>query len=142
MEAINLNPSVIANLGSAAQKAEEPSRRDRFTDVLRTSIETHNALRQTQEKDLRDAANQLVSMAFLKPLLAQARQSPFKSDMFSGGQGEAAFQQQLDTILADRMAQRVNYSIGEAVYKQFAGSRQLSALSNQLQGTDHATANK
>ena len=133
MEAINLNPSVIANLGSAAQKAEEPSRRDRFTDVLRTSIEKRNAI---------DAANQLVSMAFLKPLLAQARQSPFKSDLFSGGQGEAAFQQQLDTILADRMAQRVNYSIGEAVYKQFAGSRQLSALSNQLQGTDHATANK
>lgn len=51
------------------------------------------------------AARQLVSSAFIQPLLAQMREDPFRSEMFHGGMGEDAFGQQLDTLLSDRIVQ-------------------------------------
>lgn len=125
MEALSHISSPLAAIGSTAQKVREPSHRDRFTDVLRTSMEQRNDIGQSQQKDLRAAADQLVSMAFLKPLLAQARQSPFQNELFHGGQGEKVFQEHLDTLIADRMAQRMKSSISDAVYKKFAGRSSL-----------------
>ncbi|MFP4143726.1 MAG: hypothetical protein ACOCTI_03245 [Phycisphaeraceae bacterium] len=65
----------------------------------------------------REAAEQLVATAFIKPLLQQVRNDPFKSDLFHGGQGEEAFGQRLDTILADRMVQRMNFPLVDTIAK-------------------------
>ncbi len=68
---------------------------------------------------LRDAGNQLVSTAFVLPLLTQMRDDPFKSEMFHGGRAEEIFGQQLDVILADRITQSSNFGIADALVKQF-----------------------
>lgn len=71
------------------------------------------------DQDLRAAADQLVSTAFIRPLLAQARQDPFKSDLFHGGRGEEIFGEQLDGILADRITSAAGFSLTEAVVRHF-----------------------
>lgn len=64
---------------------------------------------------LRQAAQQLVATTLIQPMLAQARQDPFKSELFHGGQGEEMFAAQLDTLLADRIAQRTDFPIVKAI---------------------------
>jgi Rod binding domain-containing protein len=73
-----------------------------------------------RDAQIREAAEQLVATTFILPLLQQIRSDPFKSDLFHGGFAEDAFGQQLDTILADRIAQRTGgpgTSIADAVYR-------------------------
>ena len=48
------------------------------------------------------------------------RDDPFKTDLFHGGQGEEIFGQQLDTIYAERIVARADFSIVDAVYKSIA----------------------
>lgn len=52
----------------------------------------------------RAAAEMMVAQLFYQPLLAEARRSPFQSDIGHGGRGEDVFGEQLDTLLADRIA--------------------------------------
>lgn len=53
---------------------------------------------------LTPAAQRWVSQTFFGTLLKQMRESPFKSDLFSGGRGGQAFSTLYDQHLADRMA--------------------------------------
>lgn len=71
----------------------------------------------------REAAQELVSIALLLPLLKQARQDPFRSELFHGGQGEETFGAQLDEQLADRMSRSMSLPLTDAVYRQFGGGR-------------------
>jgi len=65
----------------------------------------------------REAAEQIVGMAMIQPLLAQARRSPFKSERMHGGYGEDAFASRLDQTLADRLSKRIGGPIVEAVMR-------------------------
>jgi len=57
------------------------------------------------EKDeLTKQAEKWVSQTFFGTMLKQMRDSPFKSDLFSGGRGGEAFSQMFDQTLSDRMA--------------------------------------
>lgn len=96
--------------------------REKFTELMRVSFDRQNGGGDSREKQLRDTANQLVSVAFIKPMMAQMRESPFKNEMFHGGQGETVFQEHLDTVLADRIASRTNYSLADAIYRKIAKS--------------------
>lgn len=69
--------------------------------------------------EVREAADQLVSTAFILPLLEQVRSDPFKSDLFHGGRGEEVFGQQLDVIFADNITQSANFGISDALVRQF-----------------------
>ena len=104
--------------------------RERFTDLMRLSFDRNNGGGDAKEKQLKDAANQLVSVAFIKPMMAQMRQSPFKNEMFHGGQGETVFQEHLDTVMADRIAGRTNYSLADAIYRRIAKSAGMSEKPN------------
>ncbi len=53
---------------------------------------------------VRDAAAQMVSELFFKPLLAEMRDFPFGAQFASGGRGEAVFGEQLDQCIADAVA--------------------------------------
>ncbi len=50
------------------------------------------------------AAAQLLSELFLKPMLAEMRQFPFGNDLMHGGQMESAFGERLDERMADIVA--------------------------------------
>lgn len=80
-----------------------------------------------QDKQVREAADQLVATTFILPLLEQIRSDPFKSELFHGGFAEDAFGQQLDTILADRIAQRTGGAIADAVYRSIRGRADSAA---------------
>ena len=68
---------------------------------------------------MREAAAELVSAAFIRPMLAEARRDPFKSDLFHGGRGEEIFGQQLDGILADRITTAANFPLTDAIVQHF-----------------------
>jgi Rod binding domain-containing protein len=74
--------------------------------------------RDADPKTIEDAARQLVATSFFKPLFAQMRDSAFKSERFHGGLGEDAFTAQLDEVLSDRMAQRGDWALVDAVVRQ------------------------
>jgi Rod binding domain-containing protein len=57
-----------------------------------------------QHGELDRLARVMVAQTFFGPMLRQMRNSPFKSELFSGGRGGQAFQAQLDQKLAERMA--------------------------------------
>ena len=58
----------------------------------------------TPDDHLKQQAQKLVSQTFYGTLLKQMHNSPFKSEMFTGGRGEEAFRPMYDALLADRMA--------------------------------------
>ncbi|MCY2954173.1 MAG: rod-binding protein [Planctomycetota bacterium] len=58
----------------------------------------------TQHEQLTGVARKFVSHAFFGTVLKQMRESPFKSELFSGGRGGETFASMLDFHLADRMA--------------------------------------
>jgi hypothetical protein len=56
----------------------------------------------------REAARQFVATAFITPVLQMMRSSPLGSDLLHGGHGEDVFAAQLDTLLADRLVERMD----------------------------------
>ena len=90
-----------------------------FSDALSRQQPAAGTAGGGQRPSLHDAADQLVATAFILPLLEQARQDPFKSDLFHGGRGEEVFGQQLDVIFADRITASANFGISDAIDKQF-----------------------
>lgn len=81
---------------------------------------------------LRDAADQLVATAFILPLLEQAREDPFKSDLFHGGRGEEVFGQQLDVIFADRITRSADFGLSDAIAQQFSQSAKSSTPQTEI----------
>mgnify|MGYP006273423515 CR=1 FL=1 len=71
------------------------------------------------EAALRASAEELVGMALFLPLLKQARENPFRTDLFHGGQGEDAFAARLDEELADRLAKRSGGELVEAIVSKW-----------------------
>ena len=76
----NLRPSVLGDAGRYASAA--PDQHDQLVDQTRT----------------------WVAQTFFGTLLKQMRNSPFKSDLFSGGKGGEAFGGLQDQHLAEHMA--------------------------------------
>lgn len=111
LSAVN-NPTLSTkNVLSMAQPADVSGQ---FAALMRRSQSGGST------SEVEQAARQLVGLALFKPLLEQAHQSPFKTDLFHGGAGEDAFQGQLDQLLADRMAQRPDYPLVKAIVSKFA----------------------
>lgn len=73
------------------------------------------------EGELREAAEQLVGLAFVTPMMKMMRDEPFKTDLFHGGIGEEMFAAQLDEHLAERMSRGMGLPVVDAVYERFAG---------------------
>lgn len=65
-----------------------------------------------------EAAQSLVAITLIQPLLAQAREDPFKSDLFHGGFAEDTFGSQLDSIIAERITQSSRLPIVESIYNR------------------------
>ncbi len=71
-----------------------------------------------KEKQTKKVIGELVASTFIKPMLAEMRNSPFKNEMFHGGQGEEIFGAQMDTIVSDRVTNSENNKIVNNIYKR------------------------
>lgn len=119
MNPIFPNPTFAGVADSRAAAIDTaPKTRPRFDSMLRTSLDRVDQSPKTTKEQVRQLAGQLVSVALIKPMLAQARNSPFKSDLLHGGQGETIFQEHLDTVLSDRIAKRTELPIVDAMYRR------------------------
>ncbi|MHC4994234.1 MAG: rod-binding protein [Planctomycetota bacterium] len=78
----------------------------------------------TKER-FRAAARELVGMTFVLPILKMARQDPFKTELFHGGQGEEMFGARFDELMANQIASRLDTGLGDAIYRKFTGQGAL-----------------
>ena len=68
-----------------------------------------------REAEAREAAQDMVAVTLLMPLLKQVRNDPFRSDLFHGGQGEEAFGAQLDQQIAQSMSRSMKFPLTDAI---------------------------
>jgi Rod binding domain-containing protein len=74
----------------------------------------------TENDKIHETARKWVAQTFYGAMLKQMRESPFKSEIFSGGRGGQAFSTMLDQHLADHMSRS-------------AGSKLVNAIARKLQ---------
>lgn len=79
--------------------------------------------RAAQQEQARRAAEELVAFGFVLPMMKQARDSAFKSDLMHG-KGEDAFAGQLDQHLARSIVRRMDTSLVDAVERRMTGRGQ------------------
>ena len=84
--------------------------------------------------DLRTAATQFVSSAFVLPVLAQLRQSPLapKAGPFAFNDVDKRFGPLLDQHLADRVTQAARFSIVDTIVNRYT---QAAASTTTLNAT-------
>jgi hypothetical protein len=68
---------------------------------------------------LRAQAEAFVAQTFFAPMFRMMRDSPFRSDVFSGGQGGRAFGSMLDGVLAERMGRGAGAELVDSIVKTF-----------------------
>ena len=90
----------------------------RFAKTLKQA--SANKIDQTP---LREVAGQLVSAAFVLPMLAEVRNSSMNTDLFGGGFGQDAIQQQLDTKLADQIASSPRFPLVQSLVDYLSPKR-------------------
>ncbi len=73
---------------------------------------------QSRRQRLTVEARRWVSQTFFGTLLEQVRNSPFKSDLLSGGRGGEAFGSMLDQHLADRMARGAGEKLVRSIVRR------------------------
>ena len=89
-----------------------------FSQMLLTSDSATDRTPTPKEAVIRQSAEELVAMTLIKPLLEQARQDPFKSELFHGGFAEDAFGAQLDSVIAERMTHSIRLPVVDSVYSR------------------------
>ncbi|QOV91524.1 rod-binding protein [Humisphaera borealis] len=82
---------------------------------------------QTQEARLEAQARQLVSQTFFGTMLKQMRDSPFKSDLFEGGRGGAAFSSMYDQKLVEQMSRGAGKKLVDSVVSKFTKAKKAYA---------------
>ncbi|MGB7159842.1 MAG: rod-binding protein [Tepidisphaeraceae bacterium] len=82
--------------------------------------------------DARKQAQTFVSQAFFGTLLKQMRESPFKSELFSGGRGGEAFGSLYDQQLAERMAGGVGSKLVNSIVRQVEGAKAYRKTSKSV----------
>ncbi len=82
--------------------------------------------------DARKQAQTFVSQAFFGTILKQMRNSPFKSELFSGGRGGEAFGSLYDQQLADRMATGVGSKLVNSIVRKIEATRAYRKTSKQV----------
>lgn len=112
------------DISSAANRAAGPSRSGGLQSSSEGGSSFASAIEAARRNDdrtvLREAAQKLVTDAFIKPALAAMRESPFLSGPFAPGTGEKRFMPMLDEMMADRITQAANFSLVDAVMEHIS----------------------
>jgi hypothetical protein len=85
-----------------------------------------------KQGDAQKEARKFVSQAFFGTLLKQMRESPFKSDLFSGGRGGEAFGSLYDQQLAERMASGVGSKLVGSIVRKIEAAKAYRKTSKQI----------
>jgi len=86
-----------------------------FSETLRKATADGNL------KAAEQAAGDLVATTFIKPMLAQMRDDPLRSELFHGGSGEDMFAEHLETELAQRISERLSLTLTDAITRGITG---------------------
>lgn len=96
----------------------------------------------TEYGQLEQQAKNLVGTTFYATLLKQMHDSPFKSELFSGGRGGEAFNSMYDQHLATAMAQRSGDRIARPIIKRYQKNLADKAYEQQKQQKQPANETK
>jgi len=86
----------------------------------------------------RKAAEELVSIAFIQPVLAQLRENNHAAAPFAPGPAEKAFQPLLDAEIAQRIVQRTDYGLVDAVARRLLRTDGQAASARPAEVDAHA----
>lgn len=88
---------------------------------------------------LTEQARKLVAQTFFGAMLQQMRQSPFKSDLFSGGRGGEAFGTVLDQHLAERMSRAAGEKLVRSIVRKLDVPQQRRGEAEPLRPANNPT---
>ena len=91
-------------------------------------------------KALEEQAQKWVSATFFGTILKQMRESPFKSEIFSGGRGGQAWGQLYDQQMADRMSRGVGQKLVKSIVRKLEARSAYEKQVNAVQ--DARTENR
>ena len=97
----------------------------------------------SQDNTLRKHAEIFVASAFFGTLLKQMRESPFKSELFSGGRGGQAFGSLYDQQMAERMSRGAGSKLVNSIVRKIearAAYRKQAAAKVVIPGGNRASA--
>jgi Rod binding domain-containing protein len=81
-----------------------------------------------------------VAQTFFGTLLKQVRESPFKSDLFSGGRGGQAFGAMYDQHLAERMSRVAGDKLVRSIVRKIEAKQAYARQSSSSSKERHAPA--
>ena len=84
---------------------------------MTSAIPTSSLASAANDKQLFQTAQKWIGQTFFGTLLKQMHESPFKSDLWSGGRGGQAFSPLMDQHLAERMARASGRSLAQSIVK-------------------------
>jgi Rod binding domain-containing protein len=123
----------MERFGQPAQTALPVGILGRYDVPARTTILPQDEVRrprtavqkpgQSQHDALMNQAQKWVSQTFFGTLLKQMRDSPFKSQVFSGGRGGQVFSEMQDQRLAEHMAHASGRKLAVSIAKHIERSR-------------------
>jgi Rod binding domain-containing protein len=88
------------------------------TDAM-LSVRLHEAAQSAAPEALTQAAVQLVSSAFIMPVLESLHDSPFQTGPLAPGTAEKRFRPLLDQHLADQIATAANFPLVRAIIERY-----------------------
>jgi Rod binding domain-containing protein len=135
---VKLNPLDFApfKAGHPGKAELQPLQLDRKSSGGATSL-SPNA--NTQHDQLTEKTQKWVSQTFFGTMLKQMGESPFKSDLFSGGRGGEAFSSLYHQQLADRMARGAGTKLVHSIVKSIE-AKQEKASGLGVQGSEKKAA--
>lgn len=137
-----LKPHDAASLRTPAARLKPPTK---MMPADKTGIISHPkkdagpaalAVPDTQHDRLVQQAQKWVAQTFFGTMLKQMRQSPFKSELFSGGRGGQAFNEMLDQRLVEHMSR----GAGKQLVQVIARKLEAGAAYRKQQGTPGSAA--
>lgn len=105
-------------VNAAIRKAESDLAGTENTSAIEDVQSAESLKKQEQHKQAILRAQQLMAQTFFGPMLKQMRQSPFKSELFSGGRGGEAFASLFDQELTERMSRGAGSKLVNAIVRK------------------------
>lgn len=89
---------------------------------------------------LRQRVSEWVGQSFFGQLMKQMRESPFKTDLTSGGRGGEVFASLLDQTLAPRLSRGAGAGLVDAIVRRLEGRRGFASSLDAASRRTHADA--
>lgn len=95
----------------------------------------------SQHDKIEEQARKLVAQTFYGTMFKQMRESPFKSELFSGGRGGQAFTPLLDQHLADHMARSADSKLVRAIARKLEAKSAYQKQASPHRASDNPYSN-